>query len=53
MLYRTIVQPKKDIKSGNFVTIYDLDKKPARYFFYTFENFHIIFKNYLCNSIKK
>ncbi len=40
-------------KDGNFVTISDLDKKPARYFFYTFENFHIIFKSCFGNSLKK
>ena len=41
------------VKDGNFVTIFDLDKKPARYFFYTFENFHIIFKSYFGDSLKK
>ena len=41
------------VKDGNFITIFDLDKKPARYFFYTFENLHIIFKSYFGDSLKK
>lgn len=34
-------------KSGNFVTIFDLDKKASPNFFYTFENLHVVFNSYL------
>lgn len=42
---QSLLKSEKHIKSGNCVKYFVLDKKPARYFFYTFEIFHIIFNS--------